>query len=330
MRKKWFTYKLLNKRIKKFKPNGIDRPNAPATVRCTGKSKFKKLGGHAVQNWSLLRLLPFIIGDKIQDFNDPAYKLYLLLKDLTEFFCAPSFLKTDVPYIKDVLLPQYFELRSEVLDESIYPLKPKHHFMMHYPELMLKYGPLIHLWTLGYEQKHKFFKQVCRLCQNFINVEYTCAQRHQFNLAYKSTGPLFPEGCIEYKPSEFCISSYHGELEMLLNTMPIIKRKDCRVCSSIDVDGVMYSTDCLILLSTHNGNIQCGKIKLILIAEDEVQFVLENISAKFNTTVGIYELPHDATGDLQAVNPRSLKYAQPQPVYEFRDRLCFNIKGKVI
>jgi len=49
--KGWFSYKLLNRRIRNFKLNGIDKRNAPASVNSSGK----KLGGHAVQNWTLVR-----------------------------------------------------------------------------------------------------------------------------------------------------------------------------------------------------------------------------------------------------------------------------------
>ena len=36
---------------------------------------------------------------------------------------------------------------------------PKLHNIVHVPELILKYGPLKRFSTLGFEQKHQFFKQ---------------------------------------------------------------------------------------------------------------------------------------------------------------------------
>ncbi|KAK3920786.1 Beta-centractin [Frankliniella fusca] len=53
--KKWFTYQRLNSRIKKFKCTGVDSRNKPATVYVNGE----KLGGHAVQNWTMLTLFFF-------------------------------------------------------------------------------------------------------------------------------------------------------------------------------------------------------------------------------------------------------------------------------
>lgn len=51
VKKKWFTYSLINKRIHNFKYQGIDQRNKPAKLR----RKKPKLGGHAVQNWTLMR-----------------------------------------------------------------------------------------------------------------------------------------------------------------------------------------------------------------------------------------------------------------------------------
>jgi len=51
VKKKWMTYSLINRRINQFKYQGIDQRNKPATVR----RKKAKLGGHAVQNWMLMR-----------------------------------------------------------------------------------------------------------------------------------------------------------------------------------------------------------------------------------------------------------------------------------
>ncbi|KAK3922737.1 LOW QUALITY PROTEIN: Zinc finger Y-chromosomal protein 1 [Frankliniella fusca] len=122
--KKWFSYRLLNKRIKAFKCVGVDSPNKPAFVNEDGE----KLGGHAVQNWTLIRLFYFIIGDKIKDFEDEGWLLYLKLKELCEYICVPSFQKSVVPYIQDVLLPDYFSLRKSVLGhQAKYELKPKDH-----------------------------------------------------------------------------------------------------------------------------------------------------------------------------------------------------------
>jgi hypothetical protein len=50
---------------------------------------------------------------------------------------------------------------------------------MHYPDLFMKFGPLIGVWTLRFESKHKYFKYVIENSKNFINTSKLIATRHQ-------------------------------------------------------------------------------------------------------------------------------------------------------
>lgn len=59
---KEFTYLQLNQRIHNFRYLGNDAHNKP----CTLNPGSEKLSGHAVQNWTLLRLLPALVGDMIK------------------------------------------------------------------------------------------------------------------------------------------------------------------------------------------------------------------------------------------------------------------------
>ena len=94
--KKWFTYSYLNNKITNFKYKGNDVNDKPNTVNDNGK----KLGGHAVQNWSLLRLLPLFIGSKIQDTSNEVWQAILLLRQIVELVCAPRIKLTQVSYLK--------------------------------------------------------------------------------------------------------------------------------------------------------------------------------------------------------------------------------------
>lgn len=50
------------------------------------------------------------------------------------------------------------EHRSGFLD--VFPqetLKPKHHFLEHYPQPIREFGPVAALWTMRFKAKHSFF-----------------------------------------------------------------------------------------------------------------------------------------------------------------------------
>ena len=68
--KHWFMYNDLNRRMAMFKYLGTDANNEPCAVKMQGG----KLGGQAAQNWCLLRLLPVIISDKIESWEDKLHR----------------------------------------------------------------------------------------------------------------------------------------------------------------------------------------------------------------------------------------------------------------
>lgn len=97
-----------------------------------------------------MRLLPLINGDNVKDTADDVWQLTLLLKDIVDLICAQKISVPQVAYL-NVLIQEYLELRKTLFPET--NLKPKHHYLRHYPALILKFGPLIRLWTMRFESK---------------------------------------------------------------------------------------------------------------------------------------------------------------------------------
>lgn len=148
-KKQWFTYSLLNRRIKQFKYKESEALTKPCAVKPDGD----KLSGQAIQNWNFLRLLPVLNGDKVQNHEDEVWQLALQLKDIVDLICAQNISLPQIAYL-DILLQEYLEMRKMLFPEI--QLKPKHHYLRHYSALLLKFGPLIRLWTLRFESKQLF------------------------------------------------------------------------------------------------------------------------------------------------------------------------------
>lgn len=86
--KKYFTFSELNSAISQFPYKWADMTNCPQPVPATFSSR-KRIGGHAHENWALIRLLPFIIGHRIPLY-DPAWLLLMSLKDIIELVVFSS------------------------------------------------------------------------------------------------------------------------------------------------------------------------------------------------------------------------------------------------
>lgn len=118
-----------------FKYKGSEALTKP----CAVKHDRAKLLGQAVQNWNLLRLLPVLIGDKVQNHEDEVWQLALQLKDTADLICAQSISFSQIAYV-DILIQKYLEMRKMLFPEI--QLKPKHHYLRHYSTLLLKLGKI--------------------------------------------------------------------------------------------------------------------------------------------------------------------------------------------
>ena len=169
--KNWFDFGLINQRISEFHFHGTDKSDIPAHINITNK----RLTGHAVQNWTFIRYLPLLIGDKV-DSSDDVWIAVIKLREITELVTAPLLSNGQVEYLHSCT-EEYLLERARLFPDT--SLRPKHHYLLHYAELIRQFGPLIWVWTLRFESKHKFFKYVISSSQNFINVSKTLSTRHQ-------------------------------------------------------------------------------------------------------------------------------------------------------
>ena len=118
----------------------------------------------------------------------PSRLLFLKLREIVELICAPKIHANQVAYL-NILIREYLDSRVSLFPDK--SAKPKHHYLLHYPDLILKFGPLIRLWTLRFESKHTYFKQCARKLRNFKSLGSTLAERHQLLQTYLHSGNIF-------------------------------------------------------------------------------------------------------------------------------------------
>ncbi|KAJ1519005.1 hypothetical protein ONE63_011386 [Megalurothrips usitatus] len=303
----WLSYESLNRLIKHFKCVGADAHNKPADAVCE-----TKLSGHAVQNWTLVRLLPFILEGKIQDPQNEHWQLYLSLKKVVEYSCSPSFNDADLEAFKTVL-DGYMAKRSELIEDTP---KPKHHFLMHYPSLIPLVGPLIFLFTLRFEAKHQFLKRVAKACKNFINLLYTLSHRHQVYLSYLRTGVIYPEGI---GPTKICNKSVNDFEDNVKKVLDGLGRLDKHYIS-LEREGIIFRTGSYMMIDKRRD----GLIKVIASVGGQVYLIMEEYEPLLWEEYGVHRiLP---TGAMKAVKISCLACPAFQSVYDFKDELCFSSK----
>jgi hypothetical protein len=130
--------------------------------------------------WCLGRLLPLMIGKKISE-ECAHWENYLLLLTIIDYCFAPTISEEWVAYLR-MMIDEHHKCFTQ-----LYPscrLIPKAHYLVHYPEIMCKYGPLTRYWCMRFEGKHNYFKDLAHRIKSFKNVPKTMATRHQLLMCY--------------------------------------------------------------------------------------------------------------------------------------------------
>ncbi|KAJ1522436.1 hypothetical protein ONE63_001626 [Megalurothrips usitatus] len=313
--KNWFSYKYLQKRIKDFKCKANDCGNKPAEIKKGGN----KLRGHAVQNWCLLRILPFLIGEKVVDTSDPVWQLYLLLKSIVETQCAPALFTSQIDELQ-MMIDEYM-MKRKILPNKY---KPKHHCFSHAAKLWKMFGPLIHLWGMGFEQFHQFFKRVGRVCNNFINLLFMLANKHQLMQAYQSTGVLFDSSVshvdgFQLVPESFRKNSVRACIQNA-NFSP-----EALVVKKLMYKDITLKPKQFLLLGPAESGVFVGKIEAIVHDDQDYSVIVTRHNANFWEHYGIHKIVKSSK-EVVMLRFRSLVYPRPHAVYEFMEEDCSSLK----
>lgn len=102
------------------------------------------IGGNAHENWSLLRVLPLLIGARVPS-KEPLWQVLCDLKDIVELVVPPFHTEDSICYL-DFKISEHWAVFQEVFPHE--RICPTHHYLEHYPQLIHQFGPLLALWTI--------------------------------------------------------------------------------------------------------------------------------------------------------------------------------------
>lgn len=172
-----FTMEVLNSRMINF-DYGPDKGSKPSLLNINHIRK-NTIRLSASEVMSLVRYFGLLIGDFVPQ-NEPVWDIYLLLRKFLDILTSIS-LQKDCSKLLQTLVAEHNEL---YLKFSKINLKPKYHYLLHYHTMMIKFGPLIHLWSMRYEAKHRISKISANTSSNRRNICKTLAIKHQLQLNY--------------------------------------------------------------------------------------------------------------------------------------------------
>jgi len=96
------------------------------------------------------RCLGIMIGDLIP-ISSEIWQLHVILKQIINILTS-KIINKDYPSLLRALINGHHELYLKLFNTN---LKPKHQQGVHYPLIMEKIGPLVHVWSMRFESKHR-------------------------------------------------------------------------------------------------------------------------------------------------------------------------------
>lgn len=144
--------------------------NAPSKIRLDKKN----LGQNASQAKCLILHLPYILFQFKVDLQNIWLAVESMLQ-IIQILLSDQMNDNDLERLSDKIRT-HLQCYQLFFDQ---PLKPKHHFLLHYARVIRLMGPVVRFWALRMEAKHQYFKRVIRNTSNFINIKLTLASKHQ-------------------------------------------------------------------------------------------------------------------------------------------------------
>lgn len=263
---KFVSLEILNNRINSF--NFRVSSNKPPLI-----NKSQILKKHIIMSSAemktLTRNLGLIIGDLVPK-TVTYWRIYSLLCDIIDI--------NESKYVTVELsehLQKIVEEHHELYVSNFGSLKPKYHFLLHYPTVMNNVGPLSAVSSIRFEGKHRQFKSISNIIASRVNITYSLAVRNQLWFAQRILSKKNVLNYLSYS-SIFDPNFVNGEEIFLLKSNFVEFNKSYAVgLEWVKVDGIKYMLGLFIMISSQNVLPSFGKIYKIILSENKIYFFLE-------------------------------------------------------
>ncbi|KAF7656394.1 hypothetical protein LDENG_00041990 [Lucifuga dentata] len=284
MAKRYFSLEELNRSILSFPFQHSDKVDRPHPIPQTFATRGT-IGGNGHENHTLLRLLPVLIGAKVPE-GDKFWEVLMDLKDIVELAVCHDFTDDTIQYMA-CKISDHRQLLQEVFPSL--RLRPKHHYIEHYPHLIKCFGPLLHLWTMRFEGKHKVFKKIVHDTHNYKKVLKTLAERHQYMMAFYLSSPRFFKPAIQISKMESVfIESLPTDARAIISGTT--GRSVVHGTKKVTIDGTPFVTGMFVCTGVHAALPEFKEIRNILLIGNEIFFLLKDYNAWYIEHLRSYEL----------------------------------------
>lgn len=228
---KLFSLQTLNYRVEYFNYGPNDKKNKP-TLFTIEKLKERTVKMSGSEMHTFVRYAPLIFGDLVPQNSKP-WQLFLYMREILLFITSPKIARDSIDYLKH-LIANHNSLFSKLYGN----LRPKYHFLTHYPTIIKESGPPVYYWTMRQEAKHKISKQYCKVNSNRKNMLLSLSWKHQMqfcnrilrNEGFENINPIIiPKKRFNLDANE----TRHVETSVERNIENYVRVEKIKICSFI-------------------------------------------------------------------------------------------------
>lgn len=282
-----FTLSGLNYSLQMFDygPSIQNKPPCIADDFAT-KSKLKMTASEML---GFCKLFGVIIGHKVKSYNDPFWKLYLLLKEIIEFIFSKSVSQESASAFK-ILVEEH---HNQYMKCSKQHLKPKHHNLIHYARVMMQCGPLVSLSVIRLEGFHKTLKKISNVVMSRKNIALSIATRYQFIFCYRlmAKESILPN--IQIGSGNIInISEHHHFNNFVLSLSNDVSYNACFVTNWVNYKGTRYQPKMVLICGVDESSCPIfAEIQFIVIYDNSPLFICSSlINIGLNCNIGGFEV----------------------------------------
>lgn len=278
---KFFTLDILNARIKYFNFIG-NKP--PSLSKASLLNKYIILSASEMKN--LLINLPLIIGDLVPQ-NDNLWNMYTLLLKIVDIVECKSILP-EYSILLKTLISEHHKLYVELIGA----LKPKHHFLIHYPAVMKCIGPLTKSSSIRFEGRHQDLKNAANATTTRKNILYTLAMKCQLAFCNRILSQCSSDDNVKLGSNIGSVSKlYPSEYSVLLLKVGIQNADKYDCTRWVSVASVLYRQKSYIVIDYVNFMPIFAKIEVIAFYQNSLFFILTRCKTMFfDTHYQVYEI----------------------------------------
>lgn len=276
----------------------LNRKNKPSAIHVIDRKR--SLGQNATQSICLFRNLPFVLfkfklHPKLSEWWECIQLLLQFLVIVYSYEISEEELIT-----LEATTNQFLKQIRKCIEE---PLIPKLHFMLHYPSIIRKVGPVMFMNTIRYEAMHQIFKNIANKTKNFRNIYKTMAVKHQQQMCVK--GSIFHDEIDSTKEKKLDPDSIDEFSEILLEFCKNLK--DIREVELLRCNNFEYQKNILV--------IQKGifhYIHRIFVIHDEHHFLCKPYEVlSFDNFLNSYKVQEDSQLQYTILKFASLQNKRP-------------------